>query len=510
MRKSLTIAIVGGGIGGITTAALLASRGYQVLLFDKNKIIGGYCQGFRRKGNLIHPAVLRVGSHTCADSVDSYLSQAGAAPIDWLEYKECYEFGETIKIRQESKYLVKDLKKFFPNEKENINRFFTDIAFLYDIMNKVFTDNMSTRGLTIEEIKVYLPSLKLSAFEYVNHYFRENAVLGNIILSMLELDPKSVALAIPMTYFEIKGDAAYYVPKGGAFEIIKHLSDVIVKHGGKIYSNTLVTAINVKNDRVISVSCGEKEYPCDVVISASDINKTYSQLIGIDKINDEKNMINNLKNKWKISKSCMSVWIGLDSPLEKFDIPYGSIVYYQNENNISHVRETMSNSGETLPDDFWMQIFTAFSHDTLSTILGQSQVCLGLLLPYDFENHWGGDNYYHLKQQLVNKVKFCFEKKYPKVKGHYVYIESATPLTYEKETLNQDGAYLGFEKYKDFVYDKARHQNRGLIDNLFFVSHWVSVIGGVNGVMQEALKTANLVMEYYPLNDQNREKFKIY
>lgn len=505
-----SVAIIGGGIGGLTVGALLASRGYQVSVFDKNAIIGGYCQGFRRRENLIHPAVLRVGSHTCAKSVNNYLEQAGAEPVQWLKYHETYEFGNEIKIRQGAEYLRADLIHFFPDEKEHIEDFFSSISALYDIMNKVFMNNMSTRGLTMDEMNMYIPSLKLSAFDFVEKFFHGNTVLRDVILSMLELDPKSVALAIPMTYFEIKGDDAYYVPTGGAFEIVKHLCGVIEKHGGKIYRRKTVTSVRVENSRCVSVLCGEEDYPCGMVISAMDINKTYQQLVGAEKIDDKKHMLVRLKSKWRISKSCLSVWLGLDVPLEELNIPYGSIVYYQSEKNIFQVRQQMSTTGETLPEDFWMQIFSVFSRDPLSTAAGNSQICLGLLLPYDFENHWGGDEYSETKNQIVRQVVECFERKYPKVKGHITYIEAATPLTYEKETLNTNGAYLGFEKYENYVYDRGRHQNQGLLSNLFFASHWVSVIGGVNGVMQEALKTANLVMEKFPLPDYNQRQFSVY
>lgn len=508
LRKN--VAVVGGGIGGITTAALLASRGYHVDVFDKNAIIGGYCQAFMRKGNLIHPAVLRVGSDNCVNSVNSYLKQVGAESINWLKYHETYEFGENIHIRQGSEFLRSDLESCFPEEKAGIYNFFRDIALLYEIMNKVFANNMTTKGLTVEEMKLYLPAIRKSAVQFVDEYFKHNTTLRDIMLSMLELDPKSVALAIPMTYFEIKGSDAYYVPEGGAFEIIKHLRKVIEDHGGMIHTQKVVTAIRVENRQCVGVECKDAYYPCDLVVSSVDINRTYQSLIGAEKVEDGQKMLKRLQTKWKISKSCFSVWVGFDVPLEDLDVPYGSIVYYQNEKNIARVREIMSTSGETLPEDFWMQIFSVFSHDPKTTLPGQSQVCLGLLLPYDFENQWGGEKYTEKKQEILERVLTCFKRKFPKAESHITFVEAATPKTYEAESWNTNGAYLGFEKYENFVYDRGRHQNQGLLPNLFFSSHWVSIIGGVNGVMQEALKTANLIMTKYPLLEEDHTAFDVY
>ena len=133
-------------------------------------------------------------------------------------------------------------------------------------------------------------------------------------------------------------------------------------------------------------------------------------------------------------------------------------------------------------------------------------MCIGILVPYDFENHWWPDGGYSDKKRLlVERVLADVEKRYPGMRGHYVFVEAATPVTYERECGNTKGAYLGFEKYQDYVYDRSRHQNQGMYDRLFFASHWVSVIGGVNGVMQECIKTANLIMQQYPLHEDMRE-----
>ena len=44
------ILIIGGGLGGLTTGALLAKEGYKVTVLEKNSTIGGGLQCFRRKG----------------------------------------------------------------------------------------------------------------------------------------------------------------------------------------------------------------------------------------------------------------------------------------------------------------------------------------------------------------------------------------------------------------------------------------------------------------------------
>jgi len=47
-RKAL---VVGAGVGGLTTAILLAKNGYQVLVVEKNSSPGGRCQRLCHQGH---------------------------------------------------------------------------------------------------------------------------------------------------------------------------------------------------------------------------------------------------------------------------------------------------------------------------------------------------------------------------------------------------------------------------------------------------------------------------
>jgi phytoene dehydrogenase-like protein len=44
------IVVIGAGIGGLTAAALLSKRGYQVLVLDQALVPGGCASTFKRRG----------------------------------------------------------------------------------------------------------------------------------------------------------------------------------------------------------------------------------------------------------------------------------------------------------------------------------------------------------------------------------------------------------------------------------------------------------------------------
>ncbi|NEP44057.1 MAG: NAD(P)-binding protein, partial [Okeania sp. SIO2H7] len=49
-KEKKKIAIIGAGIGGLTTGALLARRGYNVIVFDQAIAPGGCASTFKRRG----------------------------------------------------------------------------------------------------------------------------------------------------------------------------------------------------------------------------------------------------------------------------------------------------------------------------------------------------------------------------------------------------------------------------------------------------------------------------
>jgi len=55
--KDYDVVIIGGGIGSLACAGILASEGVKVLVLEKNPAAGGYLTSFKRKGFTFDSAV---------------------------------------------------------------------------------------------------------------------------------------------------------------------------------------------------------------------------------------------------------------------------------------------------------------------------------------------------------------------------------------------------------------------------------------------------------------------
>ena len=70
----------------------------------------------------------------------------------------------------------------------------------------------------------------------------------------------------------------FYYPKLGPGEFYEEMANDITKMGGKVLLNTGVTSIEVKNNKVISVSTKDNTYKCDFLVSSMPIKELVRML----------------------------------------------------------------------------------------------------------------------------------------------------------------------------------------------------------------------------------------
>jgi prolycopene isomerase len=51
LKSKYDVVVIGAGLGGLTTASLLAKSGLDVLVIEQHNLPGGACTSFRREGH---------------------------------------------------------------------------------------------------------------------------------------------------------------------------------------------------------------------------------------------------------------------------------------------------------------------------------------------------------------------------------------------------------------------------------------------------------------------------
>ncbi|MDX1469433.1 MAG: NAD(P)/FAD-dependent oxidoreductase, partial [Acidimicrobiia bacterium] len=120
--------VIGSGMGGMTSAAILAKLGKRVLVIEQHTIPGGFTQTFQRPGYRWDVGVHIVGEMTERSYVGRLLADLTEGRLAWESVGEIYdEFnfpdGFTIGLPDSKPAFRDTLYEYFPDERAAIDRY---------------------------------------------------------------------------------------------------------------------------------------------------------------------------------------------------------------------------------------------------------------------------------------------------------------------------------------------------------------------------------------------------
>ncbi|MFH1321778.1 MAG: NAD(P)/FAD-dependent oxidoreductase [Bacteroidota bacterium] len=466
------VIIVGSGIGGLSCGALLAVKGYKVLILEQAKNIGGYCAGFTRNGFVFNVGVEDVSSLWIDNGTLGYLLKMTGLKKENLfiknESRQYIANGKSIEMSATSGNIITILSNMFPKEKENIKRFFTDAKNGYE---QIFSNN-DGYGIPLPvELLIKLFGIKKiiafrkekpDFFKWVNknftqklkEYFKNEDLIGFItslshyIDTPPEKTPGETAIIACLSYFIYGGG---YLPINGGKNFTDGLKKVIEKNNGEVLVNHKVDKILTKDGVVRGVTVNDISFSSPIVVSNANAVTTFFNLVGEDKF--DKKFIKFIKSL-KFSTSAFVAYIGLDIDLKKYpaiigtkDEKFGLVIS-------SNVDPSRSQNGKAC--------VTIFEKSKYS----------------DFPDR-GTIEYEEKKKECLNKLLDKVEKIIPSFREHIIVQDTATPKTFERYTSMPQGALYSF----DHSTGTKRPKFKTPIKGLYLASASSGYGGGIESVV---------------------------
>ncbi len=270
MKKS--VVIMGGGLGGLFTGAILAREGLQVTVVEKNATLGGGLQSFKRFGVSFDTGMHVIGGMMPGGNIRRICQYLGI--LDKMNIRhvddECTDAlyfeqdGACYKIAKGKQGFVDSLAQHFPHEREALERYVEDIYAITDEMDLFYLRPQSSF------IPVHSDAFATCADDFIASHFKDEK-LRSVVAYMNPLyggraheTPAFIHAIINVLYIE---GASRFVDDSAQFATL--LADVITSNGGTIVTGEAVTRIAVTSrhiDRIIT-SKG-REYTADTYISA--------------------------------------------------------------------------------------------------------------------------------------------------------------------------------------------------------------------------------------------------
>ncbi len=468
------VVVIGAGIGGLTCAAYLAKNGKRVRVLEQHYAPGGCCTSFSRKGFRFDAGVLHItgGKESGAfQRVLSALDMEGE-----IQFKEQFQrliFPDlSLDSSRDVEYLPKKLKEIFPQETEGIAGLFDTVRSIYEDVKKLPAlsplltkyKNKSFQELVDE----YIEDVKLKALVNANwhlwHPMWRNSAIDYSALMITEL---------------LRG---YYYPVGGVQAIPDAFVRVLRRYGGDIEFKTFVDKIVLEQGEAVGIETrGGKRIRAAHVVSGAAARSTFFNLIGEETLPSD--FVASL-NRLEISLSAFYVYLGVDIDPRNAGIDAAETIVYETYDNTRDWELLLR--GEVSIPCFGIAIPT-FADPSLAP-RGKHIVIIMTMAPY----HLAGKSWREEKKRVTQKLIAKAEKLIPGLSRHIVVQDSATPLTYERYTLNSLGAAMGWA-FSPQMFLKRLDQKTA-IPNLHLAGHWTMPGGGVPAVALSGLRAARMIL----------------
>jgi len=329
MSNKKKIVIVGAGPGGLTAGMILAHRGFDVTICEKENVVGGRNAPIKINGFTFDtgPTFLMLKF-----VLDEMFEEAGKNSDDYLKFKHLEPmyrlkfFENEVLASDDHKKMEEEIKREFPGEEKNLYKFLEceekRFSYLFPCLQKPYS---SIFEMMKNPLLKALPHLDLgkSVYQILSRYFKsENLKFCFTFQSKyLGMSAWECPAAYAMVAY-IEHNWGIYHVIGGLNKISEAMAKVFQEKGGKLKLNSKVKQIANKGRKVVGVFLEDGTFlEADDVIVNADFSYAVTNLM--DKKYVKKYSEENLEKR-KYSCSTFMLYLGVK---KKYNIPHHNVFF---------------------------------------------------------------------------------------------------------------------------------------------------------------------------------------
>ncbi len=461
LQKNYDTIIIGSGMGGLTTAALLAKEGQKVLVLERHYTPGGFTHVFKRKDYEWDVGIHYIGQ---MQNPKSLLKQLFDYITDkQLHWEDIGEVYDKIIIGNRSYDLVKGVKNFkakmksyFPDEEAAIDKY----------INTIYAASKTIRNFQIDKVIPPVASNLIGGFLRNPLYKYSDKTTYEVLSSITKneelikvltgqygdfgLPPKKSSFlmhALLVSHYFNGGS----FPIGGSSQIVKTLEPLIAKSDGTIIINAEVDKVIIKKNTAIGVKMTDgKTFYAKNIVSNTGVMHTFNKLLPQETIHKYK--LKEKLQKVDHSVSHVGLYIGLKGTTEELQLPKSNYWIYPDDcEHDTCVERYLNDINKPFPLIF-ISFPSAKDPDWQNRYPGRSTIDIVTLAPYDIFKKWKntkwmkrGLDYEAIKETISQRLLNELYKKLPQVKGKVDYYELSTPLSTQNFVNYEKGEIYGID-----------------------------------------------------------------
>jgi all-trans-retinol 13,14-reductase len=493
--------VIGSGMGGLTTAAILSDLGRKVCVLEQHYTAGGFTHSYERAGYEWDVGVHYIGEVGAATRTRKMFDYLSNGQLEWApmadEYDRFYVGDKVFNAVAGKDEFRNNLIRQFPNETQAID--------LYMRLLDRTGDALSAFGMGRGMSKLQRFAMKPWTAWKLRGAFRR---ITYDVLSDLTDDQDLIAtlcgqwgdMGMPprrspfMAHAMIARHYLYggYYPVGGSWRMAETIIPKIQAAGGEVFTYAKVEQILVENGRVAGVEMKDgHRIRCDCIISSAGVDNTFNHLLPEDVA--IKSGYRQRLTSVTPSMAHLGVYIGLKGTAEELGLPKTNFWIYPGNNYDKAVDAFMDNPDAPFPV-VYISFPSAKDPDYENRHPGTATIEIVAPAPYERfekwrEETWGkrGDDYEALKEALGSRLMETLYDKLPHLRGKVDYYEVSTPLS-----TNWFGGYQRGELY-GLEHSQQRLKQDWLRPKTTIPGLWLTgqdvLTAGVTGAMMAGLIT---------------------
>jgi len=307
LRDKYQVIIIGAGIGGLTTAALLAKRGVEVLVIEQHYLPGGACTSFKREERVFDCGAATMygfgekGFNSLRYVMNELEEEIEIIPRD-IFFRMWFLDHEILFWKDIDEYL-KELIKVFPDQEHELRNFYN---YLYNFYDKFIKDknmlNPPSEMTLMDQMKLFfrypIGTLKLglmlfkSAKDIMKKYIKNENLISYFDMlfsgfSYTLAHETPAMMALTMLTDNHEGGPVYVA--GGAQVYSNKLEKAIEKFGGTLLFRHYVEEILMdEKHKAHGVRLDDgTEIIAEKIVSDASIWNLYDKLIARDHISEK-------------------------------------------------------------------------------------------------------------------------------------------------------------------------------------------------------------------------------
>ena len=488
-RDRYDVVVIGGGIGGLTCAALLARAGRAVLLVEDHERPGGFARNLTEAGydfDLGLHVVMSLGregpfGQGLLHAVLEHLGVEGQLePVALDPFYAVQLDDERVVLPGAREAHLDAFAKLSPSDAPGIAELFS----IYDQSYREILAvpiSLGLRDLLGMPIKTPLLFAKRKATlaRLLDAHIRDPRVrrVHTALWPYIGLPPSRMGFipfgAMMASYV---GEGAYYC--GAGFQALADaLANGVTRHGGEVILGTKVAKIGVRDRSVTGVMLESgQQVEASFVISSGDARETFKQLIDAEAV--PKRYRRRLERQTPSMSACL-LHLGTDLDVASMLAAQITMVTpYSSEQ--SYARSVQGSVGA-------VSVTVPTLTDPARAPEGEHTVVVSAAVPIECGERPAWD-----ARKVTGEMLAMAEKALPGLSSRITFVPGGGPA--KEPRLRYLGPIYGWALPPNQAA-AYRLPHETPIHGLWLCGHWTQPAGGIWGVVASAIQTARLLLD---------------